>query len=60
MTEHCGECGSEVCGHGLCPQCQPCTHCNGGDRGNKFFGYDDERTDDGFRRYGFDIDSDCG
>jgi hypothetical protein len=42
MTEHCGECGSRKCNHGNCPQCRPCTHCNGGDRTDKFFGYEDE------------------
>jgi hypothetical protein len=42
MTEHCGECGAELCGHGHCPRCQLCEHCNGGDRDNKFFGYDED------------------
>lgn len=44
-TEHCGECGSQLCGHGCCPQCQNC--CGGGDRQNKYFG-DDEPGDDTF------------
>lgn len=43
MTEHCGECGSRKCNHGNCPQCNPCQHCNGGDRDDKFFGYDADR-----------------
>ncbi len=60
MTEHCGECGSRKCNHGACPECNPCRHCNGGDRQDKFFGYDDERTDDGFRRFGTNLDEDCG
>jgi hypothetical protein len=41
MTEHCGECGSRKCNHGNCPECNPCRHCDGGDRSDKFFGYDD-------------------
>ena len=42
MTEHCGDCGSRLCGHGRCPQCEePCKHCDGGDRHDKFFGYDE-------------------
>ena len=43
-TEHCGHCGSQLCGHGACPECNPCGHCTGGDRGNKHF--DDEYDDD--------------
>lgn len=39
MTEHCGYCGSQLCNHGNCPECNPCRHCYGGDRENKFFGY---------------------
>lgn len=42
MTQHCGSCGSQVCNHGHCPQCEPCQHCDGGDRDNKFFGYDED------------------
>jgi len=43
MTEHCRDCGSEICNHGVCPECdRPCRHCPGGDRNNKFFGYDEE------------------
>lgn len=42
MSEHCPECGSRLCGHGACPECNPCPHCDGGDRGDKFFGYEDE------------------
>lgn len=41
MTTHCGECGSEKCNHDNCPECNPCQHCNGGDRTNKFYGYDE-------------------
>lgn len=39
MTDHCGECGSQLCNHGNCPECNPCKHCDGGDRDNKFYGY---------------------
>lgn len=42
MTEHCRECGSRKCNHGNCPECYPCRHCYGGDREDKFFGYDEE------------------
>ena len=49
MTEHCGECGSRKCNHGNCPQCSPCTHCNGGDRTDKFF-RDDDLPFDSFER----------
>lgn len=42
MTEHCGVCGSRKCNHGNCPECAPCDHCDGGDRSDKFFGYDNE------------------
>ena len=45
MTEHCGECGSRICNHGNCPQCRPCDHCDGGDRSDKFFGYNDDGSD---------------
>lgn len=41
MTSHCGECGSQICNHGACPECNPCRHCNGGDRTNKHFKEDD-------------------
>lgn len=44
-TSHCRECGSEVCGHGNCPECNPCQHCFGGDRSNKFF--EEEQRSDG-------------
>lgn len=37
MTEHCLECGSRKCNHGACPECNPCRHCNGGDRMDKYF-----------------------
>ncbi len=40
MKTHCRECGSQTCNHGNCPQCRPCQHCDGGDRSDKFFGYD--------------------
>jgi len=43
MTEHCGECGSRKCNHGNCPECNPCRHCDGGDRSDKFFGYEADR-----------------
>ncbi len=47
MTEHCGFCGSRLCGHGTCPECSRCDHCDGGDRNDKFFGYEeDESTED--------------
>lgn len=42
MTEHCGECGSRKCNHGACPECNPCRQCDGGDRSDKFFGYDED------------------
>jgi hypothetical protein len=45
MTTHCGECGSELCNHGNCPECNPCRHCYGGDRQNKYFGEDDPRSE---------------
>lgn len=45
MTWHCNLCGSQLCNHGNCPECGPCKHCYGGDREDKFFGYDDERDD---------------
>lgn len=53
MTVHCVECGSQKCNHGNCPECYPCRHCNGGDRSNKFFGYDDR----GHEKTGSDIDA---
>ncbi len=43
MTSHCRHCGSEICNHGNCPECHPCTHCNGGDRSNKAFEDDADR-----------------
>jgi len=46
MTEHCLECGSQLCNHGNCPSCCPCGHCDGGDRNNKFFGYDEYGNED--------------
>jgi len=54
MSDHCGECGSRMCAHGNCPECNPCRHCDGGDRNDKFFGYDEERNDleDDRDRYG--------
>lgn len=42
MTDHCSECGSRLCGHGNCPECSPCSHCYGGDRADKFYGYDED------------------
>lgn len=30
--------------HGSCPQCNPCRHCDGGDRNDKFFGYDEPES----------------
>ena len=30
----------KLCNHGNCPECSPCQHCFGGDREDKFFGYD--------------------
>jgi len=42
MTSHCGHCGSRMCNHGNCPECSPCQHCYGGDRSDKFFGYEEE------------------
>jgi hypothetical protein len=42
MTEHCHHCGSRLCNHGNCPECNPCKHCNGGNREDKFFGYENE------------------
>lgn len=42
MTTHCRECGSQMCNHGNCPECNPCRHCYGGDRSNKYFGEDDD------------------
>lgn len=44
MTTHCGECGSQMCNHGNCPECNPCRHCNGGDREDKFFGYHEQKS----------------
>lgn len=44
MTSHCGECGSQLCNHGNCPECNPCRHCEGGDRSNKYFG-EEEREE---------------
>ena len=41
MTVHCGECGSRLCNHGNCPECNPCKHCGGGDRTDKYFGEDE-------------------
>jgi hypothetical protein len=46
VTEHCGVCGSRLCGHGACPDSTcamyyACEHCNGGDPDDKYFG-DDE------------------
>lgn len=42
-TTHCTECGSRMCNHGTCPECDPpCRHCDGGDPHDKFFGYDPE------------------
>ncbi len=41
MTDHCGYCGSRLCNHGTCPECNPCRHCTGGDREDKFFGDED-------------------
>lgn len=48
MSEHCGSCGSQVCGHGFCPECRPCRECDGGDRENKQFSDDDYRFDPAF------------
>ena len=42
MTTHCRECGSRLCNHHNCPECSPCTHCNGGDRTDKFFGHEND------------------
>ncbi len=52
MTTHCVECGSEMCNHGNCPECNPCRHCYGGDRSNKYFGQDDPRS----QKAGSDVD----
>ncbi len=41
MSSHCGYCGSRLCNHGACPECNPCRHCDGGEREDKFFGYED-------------------
>jgi hypothetical protein len=41
-TTHCRYCGSQMCNHMNCPECSPCRHCDGGDRSNKFYGYDPE------------------
>ena len=56
---HCRECGSEVCGHGNCPECNPCKHCFGGDRQNKYFPEDDpeEERERPEPRYLGDVDS---
>lgn len=43
MTSHCRDCGSRICNHGACPECNPCRHCDGGDRHDKFFGDDADR-----------------
>jgi len=51
MTTHCRECGSEVCDHGNCPECNPCRHCLGGDRSNKYFVEDEPRIADQPREY---------
>lgn len=45
MTEHCGDCGCQLCGHGACPECNPCRNCNGGDRDNRHFAPEDYRHD---------------
>lgn len=54
MTSHCRECGSRLCNHGNCPECAPCKHCDGGDRSDKFFGYDEEHERELDRDYGLD------
>jgi hypothetical protein len=41
MLDHCGYCGSRKCVHDCCPECNPCRQCNGGDKEDKFFGYED-------------------
>jgi hypothetical protein len=46
MSEHCGYCGSQLCGHGQCPECNPCRECDGGDRGNKRFPDEDDPRHD--------------
>lgn len=51
MTEHCSTCGSQLCGHGNCPECAPCQHCYGGDRQNKIFEYEDEFYGDSYHDY---------
>lgn len=51
MTEHCNECGSRLCNHGNCPECNPCKHCYGGDREDKYFDHDEGRDDRGERQY---------
>jgi len=48
MSEHCGECGSRLCGHGACPECNPCRQCNGGDRQDKYFGEDKHKSESDF------------
>lgn len=50
MTSHCSDCGSRVCGHDNCPQCNPCEHCNGGDREDKFYGYEFDENGNGSER----------
>lgn len=45
MTEHCRECGSQICNHGNCPECNPCNHCYGGDRTDKYFGEQKEDSE---------------
>ncbi len=54
MTTHCGECGSRMCNHGNCPECSPCQHCFGGDRSDKFFGYDEDENEAYEERKRFD------
>jgi hypothetical protein len=58
MTAHCSECGSRLCNHGNCPECNPCKHCDGGDRMDKQFDGDDLPVDcnDSDPRIGFEED----
>jgi hypothetical protein len=56
MTEHCGQCGSRKCNHGNCPECRPCTHCDGGDRTDKFFGYDAPSEQDRYTDRSFGVE----
>lgn len=36
MSDYCRFCGSRLCNHGNCPECNPCRHCDGGGREDKF------------------------